>query len=375
MFDIVLRGALSLEQAEHAVGAALSSSARGERVHLDLSGLRSFQPGAASRIGNAIREVARRSALTATMPHDRRGLSALLAAGIGPQFAAHASTLRTTAGPRTKELRKELASVPALPTTDLLVTTLPRHPAFVSRKRAAVRSLVDEWLSNFPTARGRLPETRERNSIVELIVEAGSNVLDHSSKRPWSGEPVHSLLRLQWRYREELQLLPEGFTGEDESTRYLGALVDGLPEVGALTGLLEISVVDDGVGIAARQALDADIVKDPSTATERRAFADALVAGGTVKLRALDCPVEMEPGFGSEWILHSIRSMYGYASIRSGRVSVSFNALLEGDGGTGFALDPVDRSWVGGTILTVLLPVFERPRPVAEVAPASDRLF
>jgi hypothetical protein len=309
------------------------------------------------------------------VPSHHRGMEEVLRSGVGPQLATHATAIRAGGKADTRAMRTALLEDPPLPQTSLFMRDVQRHPTFVARKRGPVRDLFDEWLALFPRDPRRLPEGDERTSIVELVAEAATNILDHSDKQPWTEERPYSYVQLRWRTLGELQPPPEGFSGEDQSSRYLGTLLDKGSDLGSLGGLLEIAVVDDGVGIAPRFALDHTVVEQDDPANERENFAAALAAGGTVKLRAKDCPVEMNPpGFGSEKILAAIRDLFGYVSIRSGRL-VAYASATDGlDDGAGFTIEPAVRPLISGTILHILVPVFSQPRP----HPISDdpqRLF
>ena len=151
MKPISIEGSLTLEQAEHAANSMIHRVRSGGTRHLDLSSLTGFQPGAAVRLGNAFRVVAQHvRELDVVVPGDRSGTEAftgtIVDAGIGPQLALHASTLRTRRKKQTRTLRKALLA-PGQADGRLTIHNLRTNDVFVERSDRAVETFLDQWIT------------------------------------------------------------------------------------------------------------------------------------------------------------------------------------------------------------------------------------
>lgn len=377
MQRVRLTRALFIEDAERAAFQLARAASERGRVVLDLEGVTAFRPGAAARLANPLRSAAAAGCDVEVLLPDTEGpLHRILAAGIGPQLAQHSTTLRSGGRARTRELRQVLSAVPQLPETTLLAPDLHRHPTFVARDRASIAKVLRSWLQGFPAGRGRVPNSDELRCVATLVAEAVANVQDHSRKKPLSADArVHSYAQFRWRSRSELTSLSnEEAPGSDPSTAYLSALLADESPWGALGGLLEIEIVDDGVGIASRHALDTSVVEAQSMDREREVLGQALTAGESVKLRAQDCPVDKKPGYGSALVAQQISLMGGYVSLRTGRLIASLQGASREE--FTFAIGPGRLAVMPGCIVTALLPVFAKARPmqVADDDP-QPRLF
>lgn len=369
---------LTLERAEHAARSLLSEAAKGGTVRLDLSRLEHTQPGAAPRLTNTFRSIAHDArAFDVTVPSEPSGfnprLQPLLNAGMGLPIARHASTISTRRKKQTGPLRKQLADAPpAYGDGRLIIFNLSRHSEFVRRSETAVRQMLAAWTKNDAPPESRRLSTSSFSKVATLVSESIWNVQDHSDKYPLPGElAVTSAIGVQWRPSTRFsELVPEGFKGEDRSTIYFDRVLQGERQV---LGFIEIIVNDDGVGFAARHSQQGSIYStstDP--ADERSIFAEALTAGGTVKLRSQDCLVDKQPGYGSALIAEAINQTSGFASIRSGR----WLAYLDGatKQSSDFEFEDDWRTYIPGTTLQISVPVFAdsvtEPHP-----PAQQEMF
>ena len=357
-------------------------------LRLDFSHVRLFQPGALERISNCLRVGRRRGlAVHVVVPGTRNAanLGIFFDHGIGAQYSEHASSIGTKNGPATRALRRSLAFPNMVSTAEggtvfeslslagLFVGQLPTDARFVSRDSAQIRILVDRWIAAASATSLGIPASSDLEAICQIVLESILNVMDHSGKTEDDDiTRVSSMLQLRWIAISSLKVVPEGFSGEDQSTKYLATMMESHSD-NRPKGFLEIGVVDDGVGIAARQSDDPEIYLQSSVVGERRALSEALAAGGTIKLRRRDCYIDKVPGYGSERIAEALIRLQGYASIRSGRL----NAFLVGnsdDKSAGFDIDENVRSYIPGVISKILIPLGQRRLPKPR-RPELERLF
>jgi len=363
------QGTLTVEAAENTAVSIQAAATRGERVTLDLSRTRTYQIGAAARLGNSLRKVALASNLDLNLPTDPVGRQQLLLSGIGPQLAQYASTIREANKANTRNLRKALCAEVGPNGLAFRIDDLKRHPKLVRRSPQRTQELLTSWLSQLSGQSDRLLAAAEVELVAKIVHEAVLNVQDHSDKAPLVGAAdVHSYASLRWRSASEIALSPSGFDNEDPSSLYLQRATTETP-FGVAGGFVEIMIVDDGTGVAPRQALDAGIADGADYGPERAALAEALMAGGTVKLRAKDCPIEMTPGYGSHEISERVIDLAAFVCIRTGRFIAHLDGLrLRAEGQelvdeteTSFRLETRTRRPLAGTILSILIPSFSKP--------------
>jgi hypothetical protein len=343
---------VTLEQAEHICGAILSRTIKGENIHLDLSQVKTFQPGAAARLGNSLRAIRdHERTLTVQVRANRvtgePELEVLKASGLAPHLARRSSVFLVLGKKMTRKVRLLLTENHGSQIYEEF-NDLTKHAEFMSRRPDLLRERCVRWfdtLDGSNSAREKIP------SLVNLLLEAIGNVLDHSSKAPLPPESdVISQFRMRWIPRANLKLVTEGFAGEDESSRFFERSRSLHP---LMAGFLELSVVDDGVGMAARQALDPSIYSSLRFADELQTFRTALLPGESVKSRSKDAPIDGVPGFGSELIRSSIVDLGGFLSVRSGRTIARLNSL--GDD-KDFVTEGVMRTFIPGVIMTAYVP-------------------
>ena len=356
MFTVQLLPVVHPEYAENVARSLLSHSRGGENVCLDASATQAFQPGAVPRLGNAMRVITRGS-LTVVVPSGRSAdepwIEELVRSGLGLHIAAHAAVIRTRNRRQTRTLREALAALPSGGRA-LHVRALNEWDVAASRSIGRVQTLVASYLDTFGTA-GTATPSYVVEGVARLVAESIWNVLDHSGKRPLpDSEHVTSWLSVRRLEPDAMTLLVEGFPGEERSTVYFGDMRD---RESPPKGYLEIVINDDGVGVAARQSLRSDIYAG-SLGEERSDFAAALAEGGSVKLRARDCYVGKDPGFGSAYVASSLVTLDGFASIRSGRLLAYLDGTRHRIGEPAeFVLEDAERPYIPGTTLHVILPL------------------
>ena len=345
---------LTVERSE-AIVSALSVRAPGDRVVVDCAADVSVQPGAGSRIGNALRRFSRpHGKLTIVVP---RNWSTLLGrTNLGYVFAERAASVRLREAAITKKFRQAFSAI---------VTDNPtRHfaGALLDRGRLPLddEAFTAVFLSWSPIAElpGRTLATNDLATVAKLVLEATQNVRDHAAKSPLAASvAVLGYCVVEYRNRDEVRF---GEDGTEELSTYLEAW-SGRQEIGEdLIGFLVIVVNDDGVGIAARQAQDIDIYAG-EIEEELAAFGKALESGSSIKLTTNDAPVRGNPGYGYTHITGALRSLKAFASLRTGRIAASFDGLAASDAAepreAAFDVSSVARSYMPGTALEVFVPV------------------
>jgi hypothetical protein len=343
---------LTLEQAEHICGAIRARSIKRENTMLDLSQVQAFQPGSASRLGNSLRMVRDQGRTLTVQVRAKHGsgepdLEVLRSSGLAPYLAQRSNVFFVLRKKDTKRIRALL-----LETTESQIyeefTNLTERAEFMSRRPDLLKERCVKWfdrLESADSANEKIP------FLVNLLLEAIGNVIDHSSKAPLPpGSDVISQLQMRWIANANIKLVTQGFTGEDESSRYFERSRSLRPSI---AGYLEMTVVDDGVGIAARQALDSGIYSNARFAEELQSFRTALLPGESVKSRSKDAPIDGVPGFGSELIKSSIVDLGGFLSLRSGRTIARLNSLSDEKD---FVTESEPRAFIPGVIMSAFVP-------------------
>lgn len=362
MAQVRVDGELLVERAENIVASLLQASRSGERIEVDLRPVGTASPGATSRIGNALRLLKLDgSRVSVRLPNlDRSFLDGQL---LAIQIATHADQLSEgrTAASKTQIKRRLTEAANRSQPNALVHHDIRTNAVAASRTIGAFEALLRGWASEFPDN----VESAVVQRVVPLagaLAEACWNVLDHSFKAPLSEDTeVSSSFGCRWLPLSSVVVAPEGFDYEsDRVSNYMGAMLEHSRTSG-LVGFLEVSVVDDGVGIAARQALSEDVYDQGAVDVEIRHFRDALARGGSVKLRSSDCAVDRTPGFGFTNVAAALWRSYGFASVRSGRSLAYYDGFVdEVEDEHRFDIRVVDRSRVVGTLVHLLVPLFSR---------------
>ena len=119
-------------------------------------------------------------------------------------------------------------------------------------------------------------------------------------------------------------------------------------------GFVEISVLDDGVGIAARQSGD-EAIYWKAMARERQYVLDALAERGSIKPKTQDTKTRGDVGYGFTHINSSLQRLGAWASLRTGRLLVTCDAAPRGT--AAFVMQARTHPYVPGTALEVIVPV------------------
>lgn len=155
----------------------------------------------------------------------------------------------------------------------------------------------DDWLKSLPKI-GLSPRdiSREKHTdIVKFLFESFVNIYDHAFRNPFDPPMKSSFCRI------------------DREDKFFG-----------LKRYLHVYISDSGVGIPARQSLNKDIYRWPIN-REEYAFYLAMARGNSVKIQAQDCRCNAIPGYGSVYILNSLKKLNARASIQTGRLRAEFN--------------------------------------------------
>lgn len=354
---------LNLERAEQLVellGNVPLISSDESVIDLDLSKCRHVDVGAGWRVGSALRPH-QRSNLRVDVPDPMtfagRWFQDFTRSGLGFSISSYASRISAAGQDVTEKIRSYYAS-PRRPARYLSVNpaTSWMNKNFCLIPRIHLGSLdPDDQLSFAATLKELYPVVSLRagggseefiSQVERILFEAVQNCYDHAAKKPLSPEEViNSYFSL--RYYERITT-PKALT--THFVRYLDRL-DAETHTPLRPSFVEIVVVDDGVGLASRHALDAGVRDD--LARERQLFASTFEAGESVKLRARDAAVRGDPGFGFTLIARSLRALGAFALVRSGRCQATFSAFDEG-------LQPSVQAGLGylpGTALQVIVPI------------------
>jgi hypothetical protein len=346
----------TLERQTHRVGASLEVRAvedllgqieahRGAPCawHLDLSATRHVQPLAGGRLAAAIRDLAGER-LTVALPARQDRFRVLYRTGLLAAIAAHADDLDGD----DDDLLERVGADPRayLSSTNLIVFSRVDEGGLVGRKDRFASRLWTELAQHLPAV-GRSLGASTQAALVEAGYEGIANIADHAYAKPFEGGAGRTALCLLSWHKQISAAADDrlGLSSYIERTRqWLSA--DRLH-------WLQMTVIDDGNGIPARQAIDPEIYGE-SLAVEEEVFATALERGASVKLAAADAPLRGDPGWGLALIADALTAAGGYGALRSGRQVVT---LDPSSASRGWALHPDPLAPLRGTVLDLILPV------------------
>lgn len=181
-------------------------------------------------------------------------------------------------------------------------------------------------------------------AAAQISHEAIQNVYDHAAKRPYEANaPLFSIAETA------------RVTGDFDRSRSSTAARGMLPPIES--SLLGVTVVDAGVGIAARHSGSLEIYKG-SFEDELRHFRDALATGRSIKMRAADATVRAAPGFGFTIVASFTRMARGVCEIASGRTRAVFDARDQTT--QGYVVATEAATLLPGTQVSVRLPLGAR---------------
>jgi len=347
--------AVSIENVELCLLQWSAAEDAESETELNLAELRNVEPGAGIRLANAMRRWAAGRLVIVLAPGlDLKGsdwFRLFSRSGIGWAIAAHAKEVKSGDHDVTAEVRSYYAGLGSTQANSCLMyrnlesgALAPNQDRFMAVLFAAMRehlARAEEWI-----------EVENRRALARLAYEAIANVIDHAFGSPWAGEG-EQLSYLSVRWYQTISTASDALGGL-RSFRRSHCRSLGLGE--DISGWLEIVVVDDGVGIAARQRQipEKSIYRGPII-EEDDALREALSTNATVKLRARDAQLRGEPGYGTTIMAECLRRVGAYAALRTGRRLVEFDPWRQRE----FELNPVEFGWMPGTAVQVLLPVHD----------------
>jgi hypothetical protein len=348
---------LSVRRAEEILMTPLE---KGEITEIDFSNCRAVQLGAAWRLGSIFRRFVENGGLHVSVPPPGNFTSSWFTtftrSGLGQLIATRASSIVSPDGDVTEAVRahydlpvreaRNAIALSGIGTIEKYATDdFPKHFAgWLKQTNIGAELGIGE--------RGD-PDTGSENfkALCSLCLEGMQNVVDHSSKKPLTTEMAIDA-NFSVRYFNSAE--PGASPGP--GTEFLEIMINSHDE-SRMRGLIEIVIADDGVGMAARQALWSDLYTE-SFPEERSILEQALATGGTVKLRSRDSEFRGKvPGLGTRFIADALASLHGFLGLRTGR------ALVTCDGSRGeaseYVINDSPQSMILGTVLQVVIPLYE----------------
>lgn len=188
--------------------------------------------------------------------------------------------------------------------------------------------------------------------VADFVREALENTEQHGSW-PFDSEP-----RDTTRYLYARNYQPERHRAE-LSAAHRGAPIEGFLEAflktyGPRTPLIEVSVVDDGCGIAAQMRRGDLSIYEASLEEEAEIIAHALTREGTSK-------TDIDAGAGLDTALQACRDLSALFTLRTGRCFFSRDFLRDRTSPVSTVQQRCDRPLplLGGTSISILLPWVE----------------
>jgi hypothetical protein len=348
----------TLERQTHRVGASLEvkdvEKLLGELEdrreapsawHLDLSDTRHVQPLAGARLAAAVRQMATEH-LSVALPPDENGqrFRVLYRTGLLAAIAAHASEVEGEGDELLAKVERDPQSYSTA--TNLIVFSRVDQGGLVGQKDRFASRLFGELARHLPGV-GRSLAGSTQAALVEAGYEGIANIADHAYTRPFEGSPERTALCLLSWHKE--------ISATSGDRLGLASFIEGTRGRISPDRLhwLQMTLIDDGNGIPARQAIDPEIYEEP-LAVEEEVFAKALERGASVKLAAADAPLRGDPGWGLALIAEALTAAGGYGALRSGRQVVTLDPSSPRPGWT---LHPDPLAPLRGTVLELILPV------------------
>lgn len=345
---------INLQHAEDAIRTLGHDETPPKSIVLDFSYCHHVDAFAGVLLGNSLRRFAHPNSVEVILPHSpgedfaKQWYRSFTKSGLGFALARYASLVRSSETDLTTTFRDYYRRVLGTPAQNLVVIPdLDQETAFNIDDLEVFRSQLERLLPKLNTDVSVLKRD-DRVQLASLCLEAVQNVRDHAGKAPMPmGTEFSSALIMQ--YYRQLSRAKDQIGQFDE---YLSRVA--LSAEHATRGFLDITVADDGVGIAARQSQNSGIYWQ-EMAEERDALVSALSEGGTIKLRSSDSAIRGDPGYGFTHIAQSITGLKAYATLRTGRFLAVFDGTLLGE--SGFLLRPSLLGYVPGTIVSIIVPI------------------
>ncbi len=325
-------------------------------ILLDLRKCTFVDASAGWRIANALRPHGGRGPITAVVPGvaSTKGFTGpwfrtLTRSGLGYALAQRADTIISN----------------QVDVTELVREYYREHMREESQNLAFVRDLTAEGSINIDRLEKFLPRFRRLlhwvnvdagasrtvnvDALAKLCFEAAQNVRDHAGRSPLAASTrVCSYLSLQ--YHKSLTRTGRTGAADDDFLGYFDRVTARAEETDL--GFVEVVVNDDGAGLAARQT-QASAIYEGALEAEQRAVQEVLRAGVSVKLRVNDSTVRGDPGYGFTHIVHNLRELQAFATLRTGRLLMVFDGTTDA---SSFQFSPQELGYLPGTVLDVIFP-------------------
>lgn len=349
---------LNLIRAEDAVIQLTSSPPHAMDIALDLSQCVHIDVGASWRLGNIFRIIASTNKISVVTPEgidpeSRKWFKLFTHSGLGFYMARYATTIISGSRDITPAVRSyysEPRSTLRLPVNAWGSSTLVYIPDIHSGDLPF--DDPSDFNQIFATLLGASAFDLQAyspttvSSLLRLLYEAGQNIWDHADKPPLA-EGTEILSSFALRYFKQIRP-PKAATSEFSS--FLQRLEE--IETQDTRGFLELTVTDDGVGIAARHSQNPEIQK-ASFESELGALVAAFSDGGSIKLKLYDTAIRGTPGFGFTQIAQALRDINGFGLLRTGRALAYFDPTLHHDT---FVPYSVPFGYLPGTVIQIVFP-------------------
>jgi hypothetical protein len=322
-------------------------------VELDLSRCRQVELGAGFRLGNALRRWGGGELrVRVPEPGDFSGdwFLTFTRSGLGLALASSRAEIIAGAADISERVRKYYA--------DKGDVSSQNYGVRVDIDSGALTPDIDSFAYEFNALAKRVSlgtsdvQTPERSALANIGHEAVRNVVDHAFRKPWPGPPEsqEKLAYVSLRHYATLGASENLGAIFHEFVQRAQAAAEADEQV--VMAWLELVICDNGVGIAARQSQDLDIYRR-GIEEEDAALADALRAGGSIKLATNDAEVQGAPGFGLNVITGALSRLGGQAILRAGRRRIAVDTTVS----SAFEVDPQALGWMPGTTMQILLPL------------------
>ncbi len=205
----------------------------------------------------------------------------------------------------------------------------------------------------------KINSLKSMDGVFSVCYEASQNIVDHANKLPFDDKKIlNSYLTISYHNK----LIAKHY----KLAAYLKSLGKEFSVDGSTISFIEIIINDDGLGIAARQSLDANIYWR-NHSKEKAIIEKAFSAGGTVKFGVNDSNLRHDPGFGFAKICQKLESLKAYATIRTGRslyVLNSFSRFTKNEFIFTNKKNNTEYGYVPGTLIHILVPITEPQIPL-----------
>ncbi|HEV7668318.1 MAG TPA: hypothetical protein VGS22_07320 [Thermoanaerobaculia bacterium] len=361
-FELDLGSGLNLKRAEQAIKTLGTQHLQGHSALVNLSRCQHVDVGGGWRLGCALRRF-ERVGLSVHVPSPGNFAGSwflnFTRSGLGLSLSRYASEILADG----QDITETIRSYYRTPRAHLSAYSSQTPPAWIGQNSILIPDIESgvlflddishflvsiEPLFQYVKLDVKAYNKEDMAALIRLLFESAQNVWDHADRSPLP-ETTSITSYISFRYYKKVAVkVDHGTSLEDYLSRYESFL----PSSTDVVGFVELNVVDDGVGIAARQSQDHSIYWGDfhhELAMTTLAFTDGI----SVKLQSHDATVRGKPGFGFGNIKESLEHLVAYAFVRTGRVAAYFDPT---SGHREFQLDPRPLGYMPGTVLQVLLP-------------------